>query len=82
MYSITPPDPVAQDQIAALPGDAMQYLAEAFDLIELEPWAGGPQNPSNPKGNMRLMPFGEHGLVTYLVLEPQHEVYIVRVQWV
>jgi len=28
------------------------------------------------------MPFGERGLVTYLMLEPQREVYIVRVQWI
>ncbi len=27
------------------------------------------------------MPFGEGGLVTYIVLEQQREVYIVRVQW-
>lgn len=82
MYSIVKPDPVAQDQIAALPADAMRYLAEALDLIEMDPWAGGPQRPGDPDGNMRTMSFGERGLVTYLVLEPQREVYIVRVHWV
>lgn len=82
MYSIVEPDPVAQEQIAALPDDAVRYLAGVLDLIELAPWAGGPQAPGKPDGNMRVMPFGERGLVTYLVLEPQREVYIARVQWI
>jgi hypothetical protein len=82
VYSIVEPDPVAQEQIAAFPEDGLRYLAGALDLIELEPWAGGPQSPSKPDGNMRVMPFGERGLVTYLVLELQREVYIVRVQWI
>lgn len=82
MYSIAEPDPVAQEQITALPDDALRYLAGVLDLIEFEPWAGGPQSPSKLDGNMRVTPFGERGLVTYLVLEHQREVYIVRVQWI
>jgi hypothetical protein len=42
VYSIVEPDPVAQDQIAALLEDALRYLVGVLDLIELEPWAGGP----------------------------------------
>ncbi|GAA1293831.1 hypothetical protein Psi02_42510 [Planotetraspora silvatica] len=57
MYSIVEPDPVAQEQIAALPGDALRYLAGVLDLIEVEPWAGG----SKPDGNMRVMPFENVG---------------------
>ncbi|MEU6411542.1 hypothetical protein [Microbispora sp. NPDC046933] len=82
MYSIVEPDPVAQEQIAALPDDALRYLAGVLDLIEFEPWAGGPQSRSKPDGNMRVMPFGERGLVTYLVMEPQREVYMRSVQWI
>jgi len=81
MYSITPPDPIAQEQIAALPLEAAHYLAEVFALLETAPWAGRPSNPAQPEGNMRIIPFGEGGLVTYLVLEPQREVYVIRVQW-
>ncbi len=81
MYAITEPDPVAQEQIAALPVDAARYLAEVFALLETAPWAGKPSNPAKPDGNLRVMPFGNGGLVTYLVLEQQREVYIVRIQW-
>ncbi len=81
MYALTEPDPVAQEQIAALPVDAARYLAEVFALLETAPWAGKPSNPAKPEGNLRIMPFGDGGLVTYLVLEQQREVYVVRVQW-
>lgn len=50
-----------------------------LDLVELEPWAGGPQSPSKPDGNMRVMPFARAWAGDYLVMEPQREVYIVRV---
>ncbi|NAS21441.1 hypothetical protein GT755_07040 [Herbidospora sp. NEAU-GS84] len=82
MYVIGEPDPTAQAQIAAPPQEALHHLAGVLELIELAPWAGGPQNPGKPGGNMRIMPFGERGLITYVVLEPQREIYIVRVQWI
>ncbi|MFF0244566.1 hypothetical protein ACWDTT_23170 [Streptosporangium sandarakinum] len=82
MYTITPPDPLAEEQIAALPTEAVRYLAEVFALLETAPWTGRPANPASPDGNMRIISFGEGGLVTYLVLEPQREIYILRVQWV
>lgn len=81
MYTVLPPDPVAQDQIDALPDEALGYLAELFTLLETAPWTGRSANPSNPDANMLTMPFGERGLITYLVLERTREVYVVRVQW-
>jgi hypothetical protein len=53
VYSITEPEPIAQDQIAALPLDAVRYLAEVFALLETAPWAGKPSNPAKPDGNLR-----------------------------
>ncbi len=52
MYALTEPDPVAQEQIAALPVDAARYLAEVFALLETAPWAGKPSNPAKPEGNL------------------------------
>ncbi|MFG3437694.1 hypothetical protein ACGF0J_10670 [Nonomuraea sp. NPDC047897] len=52
-----------------------------FTLLETAPWTGRSSNPSNPDANMLTMPFGERGLITYLVLERTREVYVVRVQW-
>lgn len=33
-------------------------------------------------GNMLTHVFGEAGLATYLVLEEQREVYLLRIEWV
>ncbi|PZG47585.1 hypothetical protein C1I98_13170 [Spongiactinospora gelatinilytica] len=82
MYSIVQPDPIAQEQIIALPDDALLYLSDAFKLLQLAPWSGDAFDPANPAGNLRTLKFGGRGLMTYLVLEPQREVYITRVQWI
>jgi hypothetical protein len=81
MYAILPPDPIAEQQIAALPYDAAQYLAQALDLLEMAPWAGRPHNPDKPDGNMRDLTFGGSGLLTYLIVEHAREVCILRVTW-
>ncbi len=33
-------DPIAQEQIAALPQPALVALAEAFSVLEIVPWSG------------------------------------------
>jgi hypothetical protein len=81
VYRITL-DPIAEDQIHALPPEALRPLAELFALLEVAPWSGQPFNFSQPKGNMLTHAFGEAGLVTYLVLDEQREVYLIRVEWV
>ncbi|WP_406318483.1 hypothetical protein OHA77_13835 [Streptosporangium sp. NBC_01639] len=50
-------------------------------LLETAPWVGRSVNPARSEGNLLVIPFGESGLVTYLVVEPQREVCILRVQW-
>ncbi|WP_371781095.1 hypothetical protein [Streptosporangium subroseum] len=80
MYQLTL-DPVAEDQITAVPKEALRPLAELFTLLETAPWSGQPYNPANPKANMLTHAFGERGLATYMVLEEQREVYLIRVEW-
>ncbi len=80
MYAIVEPDPIAQAQIAALPADAVRSLAEVFEALSPSPWSGTPVKRENPDCNMLTWAFGGDGLLTYVVLEPQREVYIVRVQ--
>jgi hypothetical protein len=60
-------DPIAEDQINAVPQEALRPLAELSTLLETAPWSGEPFNPANPRGNMRTHAFGELGLATYLV---------------
>ncbi|MEU8252429.1 hypothetical protein [Nonomuraea sp. NPDC048916] len=74
-------DPVAEEQIAALPDHALRPLAELFALPETAPWSGDPYNSNNPRANMLTHPFGERGLATYVVLDRQREVYLVRIEW-
>lgn len=59
-------DPLAADQIAALPPPALAGLAEAFAVLELTPWNGLPLNDANPTGPVRQLPFGGRGMITYL----------------
>jgi hypothetical protein len=73
-------DPVAEQQITSLPTEALSPLAELFALLETAPWSGLPFNPANPRANMLTHTFGERGLATYLVLEQQHEVYVIRIE--
>lgn len=74
-------DPVAEEQISAVPEGALRPLAELFTLLETAPWSGRPFNPANPRANMLTHAFGERGLATYLVLEEQREVHVLRVEW-
>ncbi len=61
-------DPIAQEQIAALPQPALAALAEAFSLPEVVPWSGLSLNERNPDAEVRQLPFGDFR-ITYLVLE-------------
>lgn len=59
----------------------MRPLADLFVLLETAPWSGEPYDSKNPRANMLTHPFGERGLATYVVLERQGEVYVVRIEW-
>jgi hypothetical protein len=68
-------------QVAAVPQEALRPLAELFTVLETAPWSGEPFNSANPRGNMLTHAFGGLGLATYLVLEEQREVYLLRIEW-
>jgi hypothetical protein len=71
------------EQIAALPDEALGYYAQVIDVLELAPWSGDPYNMSNPDGAMRQLVFGPggKGMVTYLVLDDQQRVDVLRILW-
>ncbi|MEV4144698.1 hypothetical protein AB0J40_13585 [Amycolatopsis sp. NPDC049691] len=75
--------PDVQDQIRALPKAALHALAEAIGVLELVPGKGDPYHRSNPESPMRNLAFGPHGegLITYLILEDQNRVDLLRVLW-
>lgn len=76
-------DSLAHDQIRAMPRDLLGALAEIMAVLELAPWSGMPYNEAKPDGTMREQVFGPHGRgkVTYLILEEQRRVDVLRVMW-
>ncbi|MFI9385979.1 hypothetical protein [Kutzneria sp. NPDC052558] len=75
--------PDAEEQIEALPREALPGLTEVYNVLELTPWNGDPHHKDNPGAAMRRWKFGPgaEGQVIYLILEHQREVHIVMVQW-
>ncbi|WP_028925364.1 hypothetical protein [Pseudonocardia acaciae] len=77
--------PDAQEQIAALPDEALAGYADALGAIELAPWNGPPHHKGNPNGAVRRWPFGPRaaGHVVYLILDDhdRREVHVLLVQY-
>ncbi|MGH3710017.1 MAG: hypothetical protein ACRDRQ_18345 [Pseudonocardiaceae bacterium] len=53
--------PEAQEQVAALPDEALDGYAEVLNVLELVPWSGEPQHKDNPDAAVRRWIFGSHG---------------------
>lgn len=78
---ITYPD--AQEQVDALPIEALRSYAEVMGVLELAPGNGRPYNSEHPDRPMRELVFGNgQGTVTYLVLESRGEVHVLLAQWI
>jgi hypothetical protein len=75
--------PEVDDQVAALPSEALAGYAELLVVLEVAPWGGDPFKRERPDGNMRTMTFGDdgQGLLTYLILEDQRRVVIILMLW-
>lgn len=82
-YAVDEVDPETAEQLDALPHHAALALTEAVDVavLELTPWSGEPINTRNSEGPVRMLAFGTAGLVTYLVLEDQRRVDLLRIVW-
>ena len=74
-------DPLAEQQISALPVPALNALADAVAVLELVPWNGLPINKGNSEGAVRQLPFGQLGMITYLILDDQRRVDLLIVTW-
>ncbi|MEJ2862837.1 hypothetical protein [Actinomycetospora flava] len=80
MYTLDTRGPV-QDQIRALPPDAVPEFDRLREALESAPWDGDPYLADKPDSPMRTRPFGTSGLATYLILEDQRRVDLLLVQW-
>lgn len=81
MYEVHRDEHVEQ-QVSALPAEALAAYAEARTVLELQPWAGEPVNAHNPDGPVRTLVFDGSGLITYLILDDQRRVEELQVLWI
>lgn len=81
MYRVDPSHPDVVEQVQALPYGALAGYADALEVMEQDPWRGEPWDADAPDGNIRTLPFGPGGLVTYLILDREREVQVLEVQW-
>ena len=80
MYRVTT-DVESAEQVSALPAEAFVGYIAVVGVLELVPWNGQPYSDADLDGVMRQWVFGPRGkgLVTYLILEDQRRVDVLRV---
>lgn len=83
MYEVSA-DEQSQPEIDALPRAALLFFAEARVAMEVAPWNGDAINAAYPDAPVRTLAFGPYrqGLITYLILEDQRRVDILKVLWI
>jgi hypothetical protein len=70
--------PAAASTITVLPQTAKRALRNALRQVAADPMTGAPYHPRWP-AEIRTIPFGETGLLAYIVLRRRQEVVIEQV---
>jgi len=72
---------LARDQLAGMPPPVQLALADFMDAVVIVDPAEYQRRPEEPERPLRTLPFGQAGLVTFLVYEPDELVLVTRVIW-
>jgi hypothetical protein len=75
---------LAAGQLAGLPPQVQLALADFMDavvIVDPAEYQRRPGEPERPLRTLRTLPFGQAGLVTFLVYEPDDLVLVTRVIW-
>jgi hypothetical protein len=82
LYTVTT-DNQSQQQIEALPAEALAPSVEAGAALEVAPWSGVPHNKQKPDSPIRALTFGPEGQgdMVYLILDDLRRVDILVVVW-
>lgn len=72
---------LAAAQLAGLPPQVQLALSELMDAVVIVDPAEYQRRPGEPERPLRTLPFGQGGLVTFLVYEPDDLVLVTRVIW-
>lgn len=72
---------LAREQLAGMPPPVQLALADFMDAVVIVDPAEYQRRPEEPERPLRTLPFGQAGLVTFLVYEPDELVLVTRVIW-
>ena len=72
---------LAREQLAGMPPRVQVALSDFMDAVVIVDPTEYQRRPDEPERPLRTLPFGEAGLVTFLVYEPDDLVLVTRVIW-
>jgi hypothetical protein len=72
---------LAAGQLAGLSPQVQLALSEFMDAVVVVDPTEYQRRPGEPERPLRTLPFGQAGLVTFLVYEPDDLVLVTRVIW-
>jgi hypothetical protein len=73
---------LAREQLAGMPPRVQFALSDFMDAVVIVDPAEYQRRPDEPVRPLRTLPFGQAGLVTFLVYEPDDLVLVTRVIWI
>lgn len=73
---------LAREQLAGMPRRVQLALSDFMDAVVIVDPAEYQRRPEEPARPLRTLPFGQAGLVTFLVYEPDELVLVTRVIWI
>jgi hypothetical protein len=72
---------LAREQLTGMPPQVRLALSDLMDAVVIVDPAEYQRRPGEPERPLRTLPFGQAGLVTFLVYEPGDLVLVTRVIW-
>lgn len=73
---------LAREQLAGMPSQVQLALSDFMDAVVIVDPVEYQRRPDEPERSLRTLPFGQSGLVTFLVYEPDDLVLVTRVIWI
>jgi hypothetical protein len=73
---------LAREQLAGMPPRVQLALSDFMDAVVIVDPAEYQRRPDELERPLRTLPFGQTGLVTFLVYEPDDLVLVTRVIWI
>ena len=73
---------LAREQLAGTPPQVQLALSDFMDAVVIVDPVEYQRRPDEPERPLRTLPFGQSGLVTFLVYKPDDLVLVTRVIWI